>query len=113
MIKGVHAMFYAPNAEELRTFIRDHLGLKWSDVGEGWLIFDIPEGEIGCHPSDKAFHGISFYCDDIAQTVGELRARGVEFSSDIHDAGYGLVATIRMPGGTEVDLYQPKYQKNP
>ncbi len=111
MIKGVHAMFYAPNAEELRAFIRDKLGLKWSDVGDGWLIFDMPEGEVGCHPAETRFHGISFYCDDILHTVAELKAKDVEFSTDITDAGYGFVATIRMPGGMDVELYQPKYHK--
>ena len=113
MIKGVHAMFYAPNADELRAFLRDKLGLAYSDVGDGWLIFDVPEGEVGCHPADKKFHGISFYCDDVQKTVDELKAKGVEFSGPITDQGWGMVATMRLPGGMDVELYQPKYQKQP
>jgi hypothetical protein len=112
MIKGVHAMFYAPNADELRAFLRDKLQLSYSDVGEGWLIFDA-EGEVGCHPAEANRHGISFFCDDVGKTVDELKARGVEFASPIADQGWGLVTTMRLPGGMEVELYQPKYQKNP
>ena len=111
MINGVHAMFYAPNAEELRAFIRDKLSLPFSDVGNGWLVFDV-EGEVGCHPAEKFFHGISFYCDDLEATVAELKGKGVEFTADIPDAGFGLVTKFQMPGGLEVELYQPKYVKN-
>jgi hypothetical protein len=53
MIKGVHTMFYSSDAEGLRTFLRDKLGFKATDVGEGWLIFDLPEADMGCHPSDE------------------------------------------------------------
>ena len=32
--------------------LRDRLGFAASDVGDGRLIFDVPEVEIGCHPHD-------------------------------------------------------------
>jgi catechol 2,3-dioxygenase-like lactoylglutathione lyase family enzyme len=111
MIKGAHAMFYTPRADELRAFIRDKLGFAYTDTGEGWLIFDLPEADLGCHPSKKAFHGISFYCDDIHKTVAELKARGVKFTSNIADQGWGLLTHFKMPGGMLVELYQPKYAK--
>src|SRR5437867_4571905 len=103
MIKGVHTLFYTPKAEELRAFIRDQLGFPFTDVGDGWLIFDLPEADMGCHPSDakdgktSGTHDISFYCDDIHQTVAQLKKRGVEFADDIADQGYGLVTHFRMP----------------
>jgi catechol 2,3-dioxygenase-like lactoylglutathione lyase family enzyme len=117
MIKGVHTMFYSSQAEELRAFIRDKLGFPATDVGDGWLIFDLPEAEMGCHPADPAegaqpgAHDISFYCDDIHQTVAELQRRGVEFTDAVADHGYGLVIHFKMPGGVEVQLYQPRYTK--
>jgi predicted enzyme related to lactoylglutathione lyase len=117
MIKGVHTMFYSSQPEELRAFIRDKLGFPFTDVGEGWLIFDLPEADMGCHPADSADaksagrHDISFYCDNIEQTVAELRQRGVEFLDPISDQGYGLVTHFKMPGGVEVQLYQPRYSK--
>ena len=113
MIKGVHAMFYTPQADELRTFIRDKLNFSHTDVGDGWLIFDTPEVEIGCHPSDKMYHEMSFYCDDIHKTMAELQARGVEFTSEVKDAGFGLMTKFLIPGNTEFELYQPKYKKRP
>jgi catechol 2,3-dioxygenase-like lactoylglutathione lyase family enzyme len=118
MIRGVHTMFYSSQAEELRAFIRDKLGFAFTDVGGGWLIFDLPEAEMGCHPADAAdgkhtgTHDISFYCDDIQRTVAELKGRGVEFTDGITDAGYGLVTHFRMPGDLQVQLYQPRYTKH-
>ena len=50
MIRGMHAMFYSSDAEGLRAFLRDKLGLKGTDVGGGWLIFDAPEADLGVHP---------------------------------------------------------------
>ena len=117
MIKGVHTMFYSSRPEELRAFLRDKLGFHATDVGEGWLIFDLPEADMGCHPTEpqegppSGTAHISFYCDDIHQTVAELKKRGVEFTGGIEDHGYGLVTHFRMPGDFAVQLYQPLYRK--
>ena len=116
MIKGVHTMFYSSKEVELREFIRDKLGLPANDVGGGWLIFDIPEADMGCHPADASdgkpsgTHYLSFYCDDINITVAELSERGVKFVDEIADVGYGLAIHFEMPGGVEVELYQPSYK---
>lgn len=118
MIKGVHTMFYSSQPEALRAFLRDKLGFPATDVGGGWLIFDLPEAEMGCHPADKeagstsGTHNISFYCDDIEKTVAELKTRGVEFIDDVADHGYGLVTHFKMPGDFAVQLYQPRYTRN-
>lgn len=111
MIKGIHAMFYSPKAAELRAFIRDKLGLRFTDVGDEWLIFDPDEAEVGCHPSDRTYHEISFYCEDLEGTVAALKERGVEFVSEVTDAGFGSMISFRLPDGTEAGLYEPKYQK--
>lgn len=119
MIRGVHTMFFSSRPEELRAFLRDKLGFPACDVGEGWLIFELPEADMGCHPVDAALgppsgtHNISFYCDDIEKTVAELRYRGVEFTEEISDRSYGLVTHFKMPGDVQVQLYQPKYTKHP
>lgn len=117
MIRGVHTMFYSSEAATLREFIRDKLGFPATDVGGGWLLFDLPEADMGCHPTEtpdgrpSGTHYISFYCDDIEKTVGELKGRGVEFTDEIRDAGYGLAIHFKMPGDFEVELYQPRYTK--
>lgn len=109
MIKGVHAMFYSPHAEELRAFFRDKLGMPYIDVGEGWLIFQPSNAEVGCHPANELRHDISFYCDDIHATVAELKEKGVEFTGDIEDHGYGLITYLIAPGDLHIQLYQAKY----
>ena len=117
MIRGVHTMFYSSEPEKLRAFLRDKLGFPATDVGGGWLIFDLPESEMGVHPEDdhdrarSGTHDISFYCDDVEKTVAELKQKGVEFTEPIQDQGYGLVTGFKVPGGFTVRLYQPKYVK--
>lgn len=121
MIRGVHTMFYTSQAEEMRTFLRDKLGFtSYTDVGDGWLIFNLPEADMGCHPADpngrhgapSGTHAISFYCDDIEATVADLKAKDVEFRGEIQDEGFGLVTYFVMPGDVTVQLYQPHYTKN-
>src|SRR2546421_991788 len=102
MIRGVHTMFYTSKPDELRAFLRDKLGFPATDVGDGWLIFDLPEADMGCHPTDypgsppAGTHDISFYCDDIEKTVKELKAKGIEFTQDIKDEGFGLVTHFKI-----------------
>lgn len=117
-IKGLHGLLYSSDADATRAFFRDQMKLPFTDVGGGWLIFDLPEGDLGIHPLEghgppvaPNTHGVSFYCDDINGTVAELRARGVEFKSEPQDHGYGYVTHFTAPGGIEVQLYEPKYEK--
>ena len=120
MIKGVHTMFFSSEPEALREFLRDKLGFdSVTDVGGGWLIFDLPEADMGVHPADPSgshgqpagTHDISFYCDDIQATVTDLKQRGVEFEEEVIDAGFGFTTRFAMPGGVSVQLYQPHYRK--
>jgi catechol 2,3-dioxygenase-like lactoylglutathione lyase family enzyme len=117
MIKGAHTMFYSSDAEGLRNFFRDKLGLPATDIGHGWLIFNLPEADLGCHPANEGEGApsgtadISFYCDDVNQTVQDLKAKGVVFKGEIEDHGYGLVTHFHAPGNFTIQLYQPKYQK--
>lgn len=116
MIRGVHTMFYSSEPEALRAFLRDKLGFHGTDVGDGWLIFDLPEADMGCHPTEpdgppSGTPAISFYCDDIEVTIAELKSRGVEFVDSPQDVGYGLAAHFKMPGGFQAQLYQPHYDK--
>ena len=118
MIQGVHTMVYSSEPDALRAFLRDKLQFPFTDVGEGWLIFDLPEADMGCHPEDldhgakSGMQHVSFYCDNIEKTVAELKQRGVEFTGGIEDHGYGLVTYFRVPGNFVVQLYQPRYTKN-
>jgi hypothetical protein len=109
-------MFYSTEAEALRSFIKEKLQFFGTDVGDGWLIFDAPEADLGVHPTDgesppSGTRDVSFYCDDIQGTVRELKQRGVEFTGEIEDHGYGLVTFFKVPGAFDVQLYEPRYSK--
>jgi len=114
-IIGAHMLFYTPEAEALRAMLRDVFGFKCVDAGEGWLIFALPPAELGVHPSgdpdDKSggTHQISFMCDDIPTTMVELQKRGVHFDDAPTDRGFGVVATMTLPGGVKVMLYEPRH----
>jgi catechol 2,3-dioxygenase-like lactoylglutathione lyase family enzyme len=109
----MHTMFYSSKADELRAFLRDKLGLSGHDVGEGWLIFDLAEADLGVHPTDgkppSGTADISFYCDDLEKEVAALKEKGVEFVGDVADRGWGLVTHMKAPGDFQIMLYQPKY----
>ena len=110
-------MFYSSDAAGLRKFIKDKLGFKSKDIGQGWLIFDLPPADMGCHPSNakdgvpSGTQDISFWCDDIEKTVAQLKKKGVKFKGKIADHGYGLVTYFKVPGNFYIQLYQPKYKK--
>jgi predicted enzyme related to lactoylglutathione lyase len=118
MIQGLHGMIYTTEPDATREFFRDKLKLPFTDVGHGWLIFDLPSAEVACHPVDKEKGGgqphgtweFAFYCDDIQATMAELKGRGVEFTGEAKNEGYGLVTHIKAPGGLKVMLYQRLYR---
>lgn len=108
-ITGAHVLLYTPAAEELRGVVRDVLGWRYVDAGDGWLIFALPPAELGVHPSEgSTHHELSFMCDDVAATKKELEAKGIELRGEPEDMGFGIGLTMVLPGGVEVLLYQPK-----
>jgi len=110
MITAVHTLLYSRDASAARAFFRDALRWPSVDAGEGWLIFTLPPAEIAVHPT-HVDHGpdLYFMCDDIESTLAELRARGVIASRPVVDQGWGLVTTIRIPGGIDLGLYEPRH----
>jgi catechol 2,3-dioxygenase-like lactoylglutathione lyase family enzyme len=110
MITGVHAIMYGEDADAIRGFLRDTLGLEGVDAGGGWLIFKLPPAELAAHPSEGApRHELFLMCDDIEATVSELAAKGVEFSGPVSDEGWGLLTHVKVPGGGELGLYEPRH----
>jgi catechol 2,3-dioxygenase-like lactoylglutathione lyase family enzyme len=108
VITGVHAIVFSPEADQVRAFLRDVLGLSSADAGGGWLIFALPPAELAVHPADGATrHELYLMCDDIHATLAELRGKGVEVAKDVADQGWGLLAAIRLPDGSELPIYEP------
>jgi len=110
MITGAHAVVFTRDAEATRAFFRDVLGFPSVDAGGGWLIFALPPAEVAAHPADgDERHELYLMCDDIEATAEELRAKGVELSRSVSDQGWGLATAIRLPGGGELGLYEPRH----
>jgi hypothetical protein len=115
MITGMHAMFYSSEAVELRVFLRDVLGIPARDAGGGWLIFDLPKADMGVHPTDfpgappSGTHAISLHCTDIQAVVERLRVADVALDEGPKDDGYGPYVRLTMPGGTKIEVLEPRY----
>jgi catechol 2,3-dioxygenase-like lactoylglutathione lyase family enzyme len=111
MITGVHAIVFGEDAEAVRTFVGDTLGFRSVDAGGGWLIFALPPAELAAHPTEgeSGRHELYLMCDEIEATVAELSAKGVEFVRPVTDEGFGLMTAMRVPGGGELGLYEPRH----
>jgi catechol 2,3-dioxygenase-like lactoylglutathione lyase family enzyme len=113
VINGLHAVVFSPEAEKVREFFRDVLELPAVDAGGGWLIFALPPAELAVHPSDgsdgRGRHELYLMCDDIEATLAGLAAKGVEIAREVTSQGWGLLAAIRLPDGSEFPIYQPRH----
>ncbi len=109
MISGAHVIVYTKDAEADRAFFRDVLGFKSVDAGHGWLIFALPPGEAAFHPSDKnGPHELFFMCESLKAEIAALAKKGVNCSG-VQEERWGSITRIRLPGGGEIGLYQPKH----
>ncbi len=109
MIFGAHIVLYTSDAEADRAFFRNVLGLKSVDAGHGWLIFALPPAEAAFHPSEEnGVHELFFMCDDLKAEMASLAQKKVE-CSEIQEARWGSIAKMRLPGGSDISLYQPKH----
>jgi catechol 2,3-dioxygenase-like lactoylglutathione lyase family enzyme len=109
MIFGAHIVLYTTDAEADRAFFRDVLGFKSVDAGHGWLIFALPPAEAAFHPSEEnGVHELFFMCDDLKTEIASLAQKKVQ-CSEIQEARWGSIAKMRLPGGSDISLYQPKH----
>jgi len=114
VITGMHAIVFSPAAEEVRGFFADVLGMPSVDAGGGWLIFALPPAELAVHPADgQSRHELYLMCDDIHATLADLRGKGVEVAREVSDQGWGLLAAIRLPDGSELAIYEPRHPSPP
>ncbi|HWZ30380.1 MAG TPA: hypothetical protein VNX18_03550 [Bryobacteraceae bacterium] len=113
MIFGAHVIVPSKDATADRAFLRDILGFASVDAGHGWLIFALPPTEVAVHPGEELDrHELYFMCKDLKAEIAALGAKGVR-STDVQEARWGSIAKIRLPGGGEVGLYQPKHPTAP
>ena len=106
---GAHIVLFSKDADADRVFLREVLGLRSVDAGHGWLIFALPPAEVAVHPAETpGGHELYFMCDDLKAEISTLQAKGIQ-CSDVQEARWGSITHVRLPGGGEVGLYQPKH----
>jgi catechol 2,3-dioxygenase-like lactoylglutathione lyase family enzyme len=108
MIFGSHVILFSSDAEADRAFLSDVLGFDHVDAGGGWLIFGLPPAEAAVHPGEASGSELYFMCDDLVAEMRTLVEKGVQLSP-VEEAGWGSVTKIRLPGGGELGLYQPRH----
>jgi glyoxalase/bleomycin resistance protein/dioxygenase superfamily protein len=109
-ITGVHCLLYTEAAEALRETLRDVFEFPYVDARDGWLIFALPPAELAAHPAESPAHELTFMCDDLDATMRDLASKGIEFRGEPENQGFGIVATMVLPGGVDVMLYEPRHK---
>jgi catechol 2,3-dioxygenase-like lactoylglutathione lyase family enzyme len=111
MINGAHVVVYSGDAEADRAFFRDRLGFPSVDAGHGWLIFALPAAEAAFHPAEENDrHELYLMCDDLKAEMAVLRGKGVECAEAV-ELRWGSMTKIRLPGGGEIGLYEPRHPR--
>jgi len=109
MIFGAHVIVYSKDPSADRAFLSDNFGFPSVDAGHGWLIFALPPAEVAVHPSEKDDqHQLYFMSDDLRAEILALRNKCVE-CSEVQEARWGSITKVRLPGGSEIGLYQPRH----
>jgi hypothetical protein len=115
-IIGTHTLLYSSEPAQLRSVLRDVFGLKYVDSGDGWLIFALPPSEIAVHPTDTSAaptdvgaHQFTFMCDQLDDTIRDLRAKGVDVMGEPTNQGWGTSVMLNLPGNCQVMLYEPRH----
>ena len=110
MITSAVVTVFAHDTEAAGAFFRDVLEFPCELVGEGWLRF-VPPTQLSVHSGgDPQVAGgeqkLFLECDDIEQTVEDLKRKGVEFVDEVADRGCGPITRLIVPGAGEVGLYE-------
>jgi catechol 2,3-dioxygenase-like lactoylglutathione lyase family enzyme len=108
MIFGSHVILFSTDADADREFLGTVLGLDHVDAGGGWLIFGLPPAEVAVHPEADPGAQLYLMCDDLPAEIARLTELGVQCTR-VQEERWGSVTTIRMPGGGDLGLYQPRH----
>jgi catechol 2,3-dioxygenase-like lactoylglutathione lyase family enzyme len=109
LINAAHVVIYSKDSEADRAFFRDVLQFPWVDAGHGWLIFAMPPLEAAFHDSEtNNQHELFLMCDDLGATLTDLKSKGVKVS-DVNEQRWGKIATLTLPGGGSIGMYEPKH----
>ena len=113
MFTGAHTVIGSTDPEADRAFFRDVLRLDSVDAGGGWLIFALPPSEVAIHPGKDGRHELYLMCSDLEATLSELRRKGVAIKMEPADQPWGRIASMLLPGGGELFVYEPRHPRPP
>ena len=109
MISGAHVVIYSKDPVADRAFFKNFLSLPNIDVGDGWLIFGLPQSELAVHPAaDNDRHELYLMCDDIESFIAAASDAGID-CTPAADQGWGVVSAVELPGGGQLGVYQPRH----
>jgi hypothetical protein len=111
VITGAHVIVDSRDADADRAVFRDVLERPHVDARGGWLIFKLPPAELAVHPVEGAGSDqLYLMYDDVNATIEQLAAKGVT-CGPVNDLRWGLVTSVRLLGGGELGLYEPRHPK--
>ena len=109
MVTGAHVIISTSDAAADRAFFKDVLGFDSVDAGGGWLIFALPPAELAFHPGTNGEHQLYLTCADLEATLRDLASKGVATKMPPTDQSWGRLASVVLPGGGELFIYQPSH----
>jgi hypothetical protein len=69
----------------------------------------MPPLEAAFHDSERNDqHELFLMCDDLAATLRDLKSKQVTVS-EVSEQRWGRLATLTLPGGGNVGIYEPKH----
>ena len=121
-VTGIGGVFFkAQDAEKLRTWYQEHLGIqvedyggavfKWRDAenpeqrgGTVWTIF--PASSAYFAPSDKPMM-INYRVENLDALLQQLKQEGVTVDEKTEECEYGRFGWILDPEGNRIELWEP------
>lgn len=125
-VTGIGGIFFkGKDAESLREWYRDHLGIEskgsegatfeWRDLERpdsigvtAWSVFR--EDTKYLEPSTASFM-INYRVADLDALLEQLRKEGVEVEPRVEDCEFGRFAWVMDPEGNKIELWEPPPDK--
>jgi len=86
------------------------LDLQGSTPGNGWLIFKLPQPRSPCIPTDgTGKHEFYLMCGRPREDAGGPDRQGCHHLTPAEPPGLGLLASMKLPSGSELSIYQPRH----
>jgi len=125
-VTGIGGIFFkGQNAEQLRSWYREHLGIEaegdsgfafeWREASSpeeiGQTVWSIFAGHTKYFDPSTAPFMINYRVADLAALLSELRKEGLEVDDKIDESEYGKFAWIMDPEGNRIELWEPPKTK--